>query len=284
MREVTSNDPWVPSFTTMSEIADLTYNVAAFSEIMKMIWKRLNDRGKNWRHVYKALFLLEYLIKTGSNRVAHQCKEALASIKTLEDFQHLDNGTDQGINVREKAKALVALLKDDGRLDTERIRALKDKERIAQSTAGVASLLKESGRSKSKKSKSASDTVNNHQRGDHYEATHPLSASASLFPARICASTSADDTKECLAEKNKAVAGAVTGGGKASIMAPVLKPTSEEYWRPPVNERGMSFFTAKSRSVEIHTQRPPKLILTTEGCTNRPKRCLRIMRFNLFSQ
>ena len=34
-----------------------------------MIWKRLNDHGKNWRHVYKALVLLEYLIKTGSEKV-----------------------------------------------------------------------------------------------------------------------------------------------------------------------------------------------------------------------
>lgn len=53
----------------MSEIADLTYNVVAFTEIMQMIWKRLNDHGKNWRHVYKALLLLEYLIKTGSEKV-----------------------------------------------------------------------------------------------------------------------------------------------------------------------------------------------------------------------
>ena len=34
-----------------------------------MVWKRLNDHGKNWRHVYKSLVLLEYLIKTGSEKV-----------------------------------------------------------------------------------------------------------------------------------------------------------------------------------------------------------------------
>ena len=55
VREATSNDPWGPSSTIMAEIADLTYNVVAFSEIMQMIWKRMNDHGKNWRHVYKAL-------------------------------------------------------------------------------------------------------------------------------------------------------------------------------------------------------------------------------------
>ena len=72
VREATSNDPWGPSSTMMSEIADLTYNVVAFTEIMQMIWKRLNDHGKNWRHVYKALVLLEYLIKTGSEKVRVQ--------------------------------------------------------------------------------------------------------------------------------------------------------------------------------------------------------------------
>nr|XP_040568418.1 epsin-1-like isoform X3 [Lepeophtheirus salmonis] len=68
VREATSNDPWGPSSTMMSEVADLTYNIAAFSDVMQMIWKRLNDQGKNWRHVYKALVLLEYLLKTGCDK------------------------------------------------------------------------------------------------------------------------------------------------------------------------------------------------------------------------
>lgn len=121
VREATSNDPWGPSSSLMSEIADLTYNVVAFSEIMNMIWKRLNDHGKNWRHVYKALTLLDYLIKTGSERVALQCKENIFAIQTLKDFQYVDrDGKDQGINVREKSKQLVVLLKDEDRLKGER--------------------------------------------------------------------------------------------------------------------------------------------------------------------
>lgn len=139
VREATSNDPWGPSSTLMSEIADLTYNVVAFSEIMQMVWKRLNDHGKNWRHVYKALVLLDYLIKTGSEKVAQQCKENIFAIQTLKDFQYVENNKDQGVNVREKAKQLVALLKDDERLKNERARALKAKERFAQNTAGIGS-------------------------------------------------------------------------------------------------------------------------------------------------
>ncbi|NWW30013.1 EPN2 protein, partial [Panurus biarmicus] len=140
VREATSNDPWGPSSSLMTEIADLTYNVVAFSEIMSMIWKRLNDHGKNWRHVYKALTLLDYLIKTGSERVAQQCKENIFAIQTLKDFQYIDrDGKDQGINVREKSKQLVSLLKDDERLKTERAQALKTKERMAQVATGVGS-------------------------------------------------------------------------------------------------------------------------------------------------
>uniref|UniRef100_A0A3B4D175 ENTH domain-containing protein n=1 Tax=Pygocentrus nattereri TaxID=42514 RepID=A0A3B4D175_PYGNA len=140
VREATSNDPWGPSSSLMSEISDLTYNVVAFSEIMSMIWKRLNDHGKNWRHVYKALTLLDYLIKTGSERVALQCKENIFAIQTLKDFQYIDrDGKDQGINVREKSKQLVVLLKDDDRLKGERSQALKTKERMAQVATSVGS-------------------------------------------------------------------------------------------------------------------------------------------------
>uniref|UniRef100_A0A8C7DDZ5 Epsin 1a n=1 Tax=Oncorhynchus kisutch TaxID=8019 RepID=A0A8C7DDZ5_ONCKI len=136
VREATSNDPWGPSSSLMSEIADLTYNVVAFSEIMSMVWKRLNDHGKNWRHVYKAMTLMEYLIKTGSERVAQQCRENIYAVQTLKDFQFIDrDGKDQGVNVREKAKQLVTLLKDEERLREERIHALKTKEKMAQTTS-----------------------------------------------------------------------------------------------------------------------------------------------------
>lgn len=42
----------------------------------------------------------------------------------------------QGVNVREKAKQLVTLLKDEERLREERIHALKTKEKMAQTSSG----------------------------------------------------------------------------------------------------------------------------------------------------
>lgn len=60
VREATSNDPWGPSSSLMSEIADLTFNVVAFAEVMGMLFKRLNDSGKNWRHVYKVTYSFSF--------------------------------------------------------------------------------------------------------------------------------------------------------------------------------------------------------------------------------
>lgn len=42
----------------------------------------------------------------------------------------------QGVNVREKAKQLVTLLKDEERLREERVHALKTKEKMAQTSSG----------------------------------------------------------------------------------------------------------------------------------------------------
>lgn len=140
VREATSNDQWGPPSSLMSEISNLTYNVMTFNEVMGMIWKRLNDHGKNWRHVYKALTLLDYLIKTGNERVAKECRDNIYTIQTLRDFQYLDrDGHDQGVNVREKAKQLVALLRDEEKLKKERDQALKTKSRVVGVTSSLSS-------------------------------------------------------------------------------------------------------------------------------------------------
>ncbi|XP_006264087.2 ENTH domain-containing protein 1 [Alligator mississippiensis] len=120
VREATSNDPWGSSSSLMLEISDLTYNAVSLLEIMNMIWHRMNDHGKNWRHVYKSLTLLDYLIKNGSKKIIHHCREGFFNIQTLKDFHYIDeDGKDQGYHVREKSKRLIALLTDEQLLHNE---------------------------------------------------------------------------------------------------------------------------------------------------------------------
>ncbi|KAI0822130.1 hypothetical protein BC628DRAFT_1459787 [Trametes gibbosa] len=121
VRDATSNDPWGPSGTQMNELAQLSYNQDNFVEIMEMLDKRLNDKGKNWRHVFKSLTVLDYLLHAGSENVVVYFRDNLYVIKTLKEFQYVDEeGKDQGANVRQKAKDITNLLQDESRLRHER--------------------------------------------------------------------------------------------------------------------------------------------------------------------
>ncbi|KAI0483858.1 hypothetical protein F4859DRAFT_503334 [Xylaria cf. heliscus] len=122
VREATSNDPWGPTGTQMSEIAQMTYNSSSeFYDIMDMIDKRLNDKGKNWRHVLKALKVLDYCLHEGSELVVTWGRKNIYIIKTLREFVYIDEeGRDVGQNVRVAAKELTALILDEERLRAER--------------------------------------------------------------------------------------------------------------------------------------------------------------------
>ncbi|KAJ2709911.1 hypothetical protein H4R19_004012, partial [Coemansia spiralis] len=81
----------------------------------------MDDKGRLWRHVHKALILLDFLLHSGSPYVVEYAVDNLYTVKTLREFQFIDeSGLDQGANVREKAKAMTSLLMDRSRLDAER--------------------------------------------------------------------------------------------------------------------------------------------------------------------
>ncbi|KAM4838342.1 LOW QUALITY PROTEIN: ENTH domain-containing protein 1 [Urocitellus parryii] len=134
VREATSNDPWGPSSSLMLDISDLTFNTISLSEIMNMLWQRLSDHGKNWRHVYKSLTLMDYLIKNGSKKVIHHCREGFCNLHMLKDFQHIDEaGKDQGYHIREKSKQVITLLMDEQMLFKEREVACQTRRRTSYS-------------------------------------------------------------------------------------------------------------------------------------------------------
>lgn len=122
VRNATSNDAAGPSTLEMDEIAAYTYLFQTeFLEIMDMLDRRLNDKGKNWRHIAKSLTMLDYLVRFGLEKCVLWAKDNLYLIKTLREFIHVDEiGADQGAIIRVKAKELVSLLRDDERLKHER--------------------------------------------------------------------------------------------------------------------------------------------------------------------
>ena len=66
---------------------------------MDILDKRLNDKGKNWRHVLKSLKVLDYCLHEGSEHVVTWSRKNIYIIKTLREFQHIDeDGKDVGQN------------------------------------------------------------------------------------------------------------------------------------------------------------------------------------------
>lgn len=66
---------------------------------MDMLDKRLNDKGKNWRHVLKSLKVLDYCLHEGSELVVTWARKNIYIIKTLREFQYIDeDGRDVGQN------------------------------------------------------------------------------------------------------------------------------------------------------------------------------------------
>ena len=64
-----------------------------------MLDKRLNDKGKNWRHVLKSLKVLDYCLHEGSELVVTWARKNIYIIKTLREFQYVDEeGRDVGQN------------------------------------------------------------------------------------------------------------------------------------------------------------------------------------------
>ena len=68
---------------------------------MDMLDKRLNDKGKNWRHVLKSLKVLDYCLHEGSELVVTWARKNIYIIKTLREFIYLDEeGRDVGASSR----------------------------------------------------------------------------------------------------------------------------------------------------------------------------------------
>jgi epsin len=116
----------------MAEIAQITFNNSTdFYQVMDMLDKRLNDKGKNWRHVLKSLKVLDYCLHEGSELVVTWARKNIYIIKTLREFQHIEeDGRDVGQNVRISAKELTSLILDEERLRAERADRKSWKSRV----------------------------------------------------------------------------------------------------------------------------------------------------------
>ncbi|KAI1937691.1 Epsin-3, clathrin recruitment and traffic between the Golgi and endosome [Ophidiomyces ophidiicola] len=139
VREATNNEPWGASSTLMQDIANGTHNYQLLNEIMPMIYRRFTEKtAEEWRQIYKALQLLEFLIKNGSERVVDDARSHISLLRMLRQFHYIDNnGKDQGINVRNRAQELAKLLGDVEAIRAERKKAKTNRNKFGGIEGGM---------------------------------------------------------------------------------------------------------------------------------------------------
>jgi epsin len=109
----------------MREIAHGTSDRQSLEEIMGLIHRRFTEKSaEEWRQIFKALLLLEFLVKNGAEQVVDKARGEMGTLGQLTNFHfQSQNGKDEGAGVRAKATELIDLLRDDGRTRSERRKA-----------------------------------------------------------------------------------------------------------------------------------------------------------------
>ncbi|KAJ8641017.1 hypothetical protein MRB53_017711 [Persea americana] len=137
--DATSDEPWGPHGSALSEIAQATKKFTECQMIMNVLWTRLTDTGRNWRHVYKALAVVEYLLANGSERAMDDILEHSFQISSLSGFEYVEpNGKDMGINVRKKVGTIMTLLNDKDKIQEVRNKAAANRDKyFGLSSTGI---------------------------------------------------------------------------------------------------------------------------------------------------
>ncbi|KAL8171122.1 hypothetical protein V2J09_022926 [Rumex salicifolius] len=145
--DATDDEPWGPHGTALAEIAQATKKFTECQMVMNVLWTRLGETGKDWRYVYKALSVIEYLIANGSERAVDDIVEHTfqISVQILNfmffSFEYVEpNGKDVGINVRKKAETIVGLLNNKEKIEQVRNKAAATRDKyVGLSSTGMSS-------------------------------------------------------------------------------------------------------------------------------------------------
>ncbi|KAJ9537194.1 hypothetical protein OSB04_029927 [Centaurea solstitialis] len=158
--DATDDEPWGPHGTALAEIAQATKKFSECQMVMNVLWTRLTETDRNWRHVYKALSVIEYLVANGSERAVDDIIEHTFQISSLSCFEYVEpNGKDSGINVRKKVESIVSLLNDKDKIQAARNKAAANRDKyVGLSSTGITF----------KSGSAASLSSSNFQRSDRY--------------------------------------------------------------------------------------------------------------------
>ena len=197
--EALNNKNWGASSTTLNVIARETYSYDKFQKIFKLIWEAADSPPRNWRKIFKALMLCEYLVKNGCERCVDEIRDHTFRVRQLQEFNYYEEKLDRGQGVREKAKQLVDLLADSSviRDSRENAKRLRDKFVGHGSGNGYSGTVGSANRGHSYSSGSYSDSAGHpDQRADSDPLPRSAGGNYSDAPGRYAAEPGIHSARE----------------------------------------------------------------------------------------
>ena len=116
----------------MAEICEACFDPEGYRQVLGVIARRLQEKEERWRMAYKALLLLEYLIKHGPEKVWRDVQQSGSVLQRLTRFEYVDeNQRDHGVNVRHRAQEIQELVNNEARVREERRKAAENKAKYS---------------------------------------------------------------------------------------------------------------------------------------------------------
>jgi epsin len=92
LEEAVNNEEWSASNTLLYTLASRTGSPEDGPVIFQHLWDAIRLGSSDWRKIYKALVLIEIILKTGSENAVHEIMKETFKIRLLTDFYHSENG------------------------------------------------------------------------------------------------------------------------------------------------------------------------------------------------
>ncbi|XP_062192651.1 uncharacterized protein LOC133896144 [Phragmites australis] len=127
VQEATNNDACVPDARTLACIADAAFDMDDCWRITKVLHQRLGRVDwKEWRPVYKALVVLEFLLTHGPEDLPREFLPDMPVMHDLRSFNYIDDkGFNWGACMQRRTDTILTLLTDGDRLKEARRRAIR---------------------------------------------------------------------------------------------------------------------------------------------------------------
>ncbi|KAL6900631.1 hypothetical protein ACP4OV_005307 [Aristida adscensionis] len=170
VQEATNNEACVPDAKTLACIAEAAFDMDDYWRIAKVLHQRLGAVDwKEWRRVYKALVVLEFLLTHGPDDLPREFLPDMPAINDLRSFNYIDDkGFNWGTCMQRRTDSIVTLLTDGEYLKEARRRAVRVSQEVQHGGFGFAFGSPTSSSSPSSASSSSSRTSRTWSFGSHY--------------------------------------------------------------------------------------------------------------------